>query len=150
MDDDARLHAAEAFLQEAVYRSRCAQAETLLLSQDERLPDGGQCGLGARAGLVLDLSPKAEQLFAELWPEGLAEEHLPAIQECMRQWVERQDALDRKRNHFMKAFRGEHGFDRETYDEEQAAAYRAGLDAVNEEVDEGRRKVARGLLGAER
>jgi hypothetical protein len=146
VDHDARLLAAEAFLQEAVYRSRGAQAGASLLAPDERLPDGGQCGLGARAAVVLDLSPRAELLFEQLWPEGVSEEQLPAIQECMRLWVERQDALDRKRNHFMKEFRGQHGFDRGAYDEARSAAYRAGLDAVNGEVTEVRREVARGLL----
>ncbi|MCP3919356.1 MAG: hypothetical protein GY711_27785 [bacterium] len=62
-------------------------------------------------------------------------------------------ALDRKRNHFMKDFRHEHGFDRAQYDAEQAAAYRAGLDAVDAEVDaevdEGRAAAARALLELE-
>ena len=52
--------------------------------------------------------------------------------------VRRQDALDRERNHFMKDFRGTHGFDRPACTPEQEAAWRAGLDRVNAEVDEGR------------
>ena len=148
MDASARLDAAEAFLQEAVYRSRGAQAGASLLAPDERLPDGGQCGLGARAAVVLDLSPKAEGLFTELWPDGVDEARLAALQGVMRDWVERQDALDRKRNHFLKAFRGEHGFDRAAYDEAQAAAYREGLDAVNGEASAARREAAEALLVA--
>lgn len=150
MDASARLEAAEAFLQEAVYRSRGAQAGAALLAPDERLPDGGQCGLGARAAVVLDLSPKAEGLFTELWPEGVEEAHLTDLQGVMREWVERQDALDRKRNHFLKAFRGEHGFDRNAYDAAQSAAYREGLDAVNGEASEARREAAEALLAAAR
>ena len=168
MDASARLDAAEAFLQEAVYRSRGAQAGASLLAPDERPADerpaderpadggpadggpadGGQCGLGARAAVVLDLSPKAEGLFTELWPDGVDEAHLVALEDVMRAWVERQDALDRKRNHFLKAFRGEHGFDRSAYDPGQAAAYREGLDAVNGEVSAERREVAEALLAA--
>ena len=147
MEGEAPLRAAEAFLQEAVYRSRGAQAGASLLAPEERLPDGGQCGLGARAAVVLDLSPKAQQLFEELWPEGLAGNQLLLVQECMSAWVEQQDLLDRKRNHFLKAFRGQHGFDRATYDEQQAVAYQEGLDRVNGEVAARRRDAAAELLG---
>lgn len=146
MEGEPRLRAAEAFLQEAVYRSRGAQAGASLLAPEERLADGGQCGLGARAAVALDLSPRAEKLFEELWPEGIPEDRLSIVQECMRSWVGQQDLLDRKRNHFMKAFRGQHGFDRATYDEEQAAAYREGLDRVNDEVQAGRQEAALDLL----
>ena len=146
--DPARLAAAEAFLQEAVYRSRGAQAGAALLAPDARLPDGGQCGLGASTAVVLDLSPRAQELLAQLWPDGVPEEQLPRLKQVMSAWIERQDALDRKRNHFLKDFRGRHGFDRGAYDQEQTAAYRAGLDAVNEDVDARRRAAAEELLTA--
>lgn len=146
MDGDGRLRAVEAFLQEAVYRSRGAQAGASILAPEERLPDGGQCGLGARSAVVLDLSPKAEELFDALWPDGLPGDQLAIVQACMSTWVEQQDLLDRKRNHFLKAFRGQHGFDRAAYDEQQAAAYREGLDSVNSEVAAGRHYAAAELL----
>ncbi|MDA1264274.1 MAG: hypothetical protein O2816_04255 [Planctomycetota bacterium] len=142
----ARLGTGELFLQEAVFRSRGAQAGATLLAPGERLPDGGKCGLGARAAVVLDLSPKAEVLFAELWPDGLSEAAVSAAREVMAEWVSRQDAFDRKRNHFLKDFRGKHGFDRGAYDEDQARAFRAGVDAINAEVDAQRREHAERLL----
>jgi hypothetical protein len=144
--DDARLQTAEHFLQEAVFRSRGAQAGAALLAPDARLPDGGQCGLGVRAAVVLDLSPKAEQLFAELWPSGCPEAQLTHLREVMAAWVRQQDSLDRKRNHFLKDFRGRHGFERKTYDEATAAAYRAGIDGVNAEARRAQREAAAELL----
>lgn len=146
--DPARLQAAERLLEEAVHRSRGAQAGASLLAPDERLPDGRRCGLGAGPAVVLDLSPKAESLFDGLWPDGVAEAHLESMQEVLAAWIERQDALDRKRNHFLKDFRTRHGFDRRAYTPDQATAYRAGLDAVNARVDEERRAAAERLLDA--
>lgn len=143
---EARRSVAEQFLAEAVFRSRGAQAGASLLAPDERLPDGGKCGLGGKASVVLDLTPKAETLFEELWPSGLAEERLDEVRSIMTGWIEKQDALDRKRNHFLKDFRGKHGFSRADYDEETKLAYRAGLDRVNGEVDEGRKAAAETLL----
>lgn len=137
---EERLSRAEAFLQEAVFRSRGAQAGAGLFAVGD--PGRGDCGLGARAAVVLDLSPRAEELFAELWPDGLEDAQVAALREVMRDWIERQDALDRKRNHFLKAFRNEHGFDRATYSDEQQAAYRAGLERVNAECDAERREAA--------
>jgi hypothetical protein len=60
----------------------------------------------------------------------------------LRGWVEKQDALDRKRNHFLKAFRGQHGFDRTRYTSEQSAEFEAGLARVNDEEDRLRRAAA--------
>ena len=50
-----------------------------------------------------------------------------------------QDALDRKRNHFLKAFRGKHGFDRTRYDAERLSEYERGLARVNDEENRARR-----------
>ena len=146
---DDRLRQAEAFLQEAVYRSRDAQAGAALLDAHASVPTNGEaipCGLGRKAAVVLDLSPRAQDLFASLWPIDLSPTDVESVRDLMADWVRRQDALDRKRNHFLKAFRGTHGFDRTQYTEEQSKAYRHGLDAVNAEVDESRTEAARGLL----
>lgn len=129
---DKRVECAMAFLQEAVYRSREAQASQAGLAPPKS--SGGQCGLGERAAVVLDLSPRGESLFTELWPEGLAPGALEQVRAVMATWVERQDGLDRKRNHFMKDFRHRHGFDRSQYDEQQLADWETGLGAVNDEV----------------
>lgn len=142
---EERLELAEQFLQEAVYRSRGAQAGAGLFASGD--PDRGDCGLGERAAVVLDLSPRAEEVFGLLWPEGLTEAELDEIRGKMTSWIELQDALDRKRNHFLKAFRNEHGFERSSYSSEQQAAYREGLDQVNEECNSRRRSAAEDLLG---
>ena len=52
------------------------------------------------------------------------------------------DAFDRKRNHFMKEFRGKHGFDRTAYAPEILAGYDAGLARINAEEDAARRSAA--------
>ena len=124
---------AEAFLQEGVYRSRGAQAGAALLAAND--PDAGRCGLGKQAAVVLDLTPKAEELFEALWPEGVADEALTAMRAVMAGWVERQDALDRKRSHFLKDFRRANGFDRSAYTPEQATAHSDGLERVNDELN---------------
>ncbi len=81
-----------------------------------------------------------------LWPDDLPQTDVEAGRAVMADWVRRQDVLDRKRNHFLKDFRGTHGFDRVQYTDEQGAAYRSGLDAVNAEVNESRARAARDLL----
>jgi len=140
MSDD-RIGQAEALLTEVVYRSRASQAAgTGLLG-------AGNCGLGERAAVDLDLSEAAARHFASLWPTPPEGEHLERIRAVLAGWIERQDALDRKRNHFLRDFRQANGFDRSAYTPEQAAAYDAGLAAVNEEVNRRRREAAHELSG---
>ena len=128
---------------EAVYRSRGAQAGAGLWSAAD--PNAANCGLGGEAAVELDLTPKAAELFDQLWSAAAPElAHLRAV---TGSWVERQDALDRDRNHFLKAFRHKHGFDRADYSGEQASAYRSGLDEVNARTDAERRSAATELLG---
>ena len=141
---EERVKLAEAFLEEAVYRSREAQSER---DPFEAGP-AATCGLGAKAAVVLELSPRGAELFEALWAEELPGEELEALRSVMAEWIRRQDALDRRRNHFLKDFRREHGFDRALYTDEQASAYRSGLDAINAEVDATRRAAAQSLLGS--
>jgi hypothetical protein len=155
-----RLALAEAFLQEAVYQSRAKQAAGSALaglsgtiSADSKASSPGtgsdtrRCGLGLRAEIVLDLSARAIEIGRQLWPSGLPETELDRIQAVLRDWIELQDALDRKRNHFLKAFRQAHGFDRHAYPPELRAEFEAGLERVNAEVTERRRASAAALLG---
>ncbi|MEZ6003691.1 MAG: hypothetical protein R3F33_05855 [Planctomycetota bacterium] len=136
---------AENFLQEAVYRSRGAQAGRSVLD-----PDGkSQCGLGREAAIELDLTPEAERLAGLLWPTGLAGESLAHVRQAMAAWIEQQDQLDRKRNHFLKAFRNKHGFRRADYSPEQIAAYDSGLELINAEAAAARLSAAIGLLECE-
>lgn len=136
---------AEAFLQEAVYRSRGAQAGAGLWAAGD--PSAANCGLGAKAAVDLDLTPRAQELFQILWPTGVDAAGVAHIRSVTAAWVEQQDQLDRDRNHFLKAFRHKHGFDRAEYTTEQAAAYRSGLDEVNARVDAERARAADQLLG---
>jgi len=144
--DDERLGRAEALLQEAVYRSRASQAAEGLFAKGADEPGG--CGLGARAAVVLDLSDEGRELFDALFAELDDERRLEEMRAVLADWVRRQDALDRKRNHFLKDFRRTHGFDRAEYSPEVATEYRAGLDRVNAEVDAARREAAERLLRA--
>ncbi len=158
-DDRGRLALAAAFLQEAVYRSRGDQAGAALMtagrSASGAAPSGAgpsgtgpsgaaPCGLGEKPSVVLDLSPRAEELFGVLFGTGRVD--LDAIHACMGEWVKRQDGLDRKRNHFLKDFRGAHGMDRRTYSEAVGAEYESGLGAVNAKVAAERDAAAARLL----
>jgi len=135
------LALAELFLQEAVYRSRATQAAGTALAG---LADGapGRCGLGEGAAVVLELTPRGRELAAELYP-NVVPSHVAAL---LREWVERQDALDRDRNHFLKAFRHRHGFDRNAYSPELRAQFEQGLERVNAAAAAERRAVAERLL----
>ena len=142
--NDTRLSLAEAFLREAVYRSRASQAATTALKQSAS-PGVGTCGLGERAAIVLDLSPRGRELFEALWSDAIDERELERIRGVTAAWIARQDALDRKRNHFLKAFRGRHGFDRTAYAPEILAEFEAGLAKVASEEDAARRRRAEAL-----
>jgi hypothetical protein len=137
-----RLALARSFLQEAVYRSRGDQAGAALFAASG--PGGEGCGLGKGPSVVLDLTPRAETLFSDLG--ATATTPLEPVQECMAGWVRRQDGLDRKRNHFLKAFRGEHGADRRSYSEKTLGAFEEGLEAVNAQVTAALDEAAETLL----
>lgn len=145
---DERLTTAAAFLAEAVFASRARQAAgASLLRAAER--DGSSptnCGLGREAAVELALSPRAAELANALWPTPIAPESLRAVQDVIARWVERQDQLDRDRNHFLKAFRGKHGFDRSAYTPELLAQFEAGLAEVNARVERERGEAARALM----
>ena len=144
-----RLSKAEAFLQEAVYQSRGRQAAQVGLMRgrmEARAAGPTNCGLGREAAIELALSPRAIELSDELWPAGCDDEQQTLIADTMRAWCERQDQLDRDRNHFLKAFRNANGFDRTQYSTELTAEYEAGLNRVNEQSDAERREHAQRLL----
>jgi len=140
----ARTELAERFLQEAVFRSRERQAVGAELRRGAS-PAAGNCGLGERAAIALDLSARGRELAAQLWPAGLEGAHLAALEATVADWIVEQDALDRKRNHFLRDFRAKHGFDRSKYGDESLRAYETGLSKVNAEETERRREVARKL-----
>lgn len=147
---DERLTTAAAFLAEAVFASRARQAAGVsLLRAAER--DGSaptNCGLGREAAVELALSPRAAELARSLWPAPLTDDALRAVQDVVARWVELQDQLDRDRNHFLKAFRGKHGFDRNAYTPELLAQFEAGLAEVNARVERARGEAAAALLAA--
>ncbi|MEZ5979069.1 MAG: hypothetical protein R3F34_12710 [Planctomycetota bacterium] len=68
-----------------------------------------------------------------MWPRPLDAGRAAEVRRVVTDWVKRQDALDRKRNHFIKAFRGEHGSDRNAWSADVLAAYDAGIEDVNGE-----------------
>jgi hypothetical protein len=135
-----RLLLAEEFLREAVYRSRERQSALHSL-QGGLAPGIGNCGLGERAAIALDLSPRGLELFHRLFDPAAEAE----IRSAMTAWIERQDAIDRKRNHFLKSFRGRHGFDRTRYGPEATRELEGGLALINAEEDSERRATAERL-----
>ena len=136
----ARHDLACAFLVEAVYRSRNSQG------LDSVFAGKSNCGLGEGPVANLDLSEKAQALFDELWPELSDESLLNAIRATTRAWIERCDALDRDRNHFLKAFRQANGFDRTAYSTEQLAEFESGLEDVNSSADAALAEAAEALV----
>lgn len=134
---------ARSFLMEAVYRSRNSQGLGSIFAGKTN------CGLGEGPVANLDLTEKAQALFNELWAETPAQEQLDAIRATTRDWVERNDALDRDRNHFLRDFRQANGFDRTDYTPEQTTAYESGLDSVNSGADDELSEAARALLGSD-
>jgi hypothetical protein len=140
------LSLAEAFLREAVHRSREKQSALAAIRAPAiRNPN---CGLGERAAAVLDLSPRARELYERLFQGDLGEEALRTVHGVMSDWIERQDALDRKRNHFLKDFRGRNGFDRTRYAPDVLADFEGGLARINAEEDSERRAAAERLLAS--
>ena len=109
---NARLELAEAFLREAVYRSRERQAASVAVSRSKTATATGTCGLGEKAAVDLDLTPRGKQIASQLWPTGLEGVGLERVRRVLGDWVVKQDALDRQRNHHMKAVRLAHGFER--------------------------------------
>lgn len=146
MDAEARLELAERFLQEAVYQSRAKQAAGTALHQ-AALDVQRQCGLGDGPAVVLDLSPAARELVPQLFPAAqFPSGPGPHVAPLLRRWIERQDVLDRERNHFLKAFRQRHGFDRSKYTPALLAEFESGLDRINAQATAERRAAAAELL----
>jgi hypothetical protein len=142
-----RLALAEAFLQEAVFESRAKQAAGTVLAAGASAT-ATNCGLGREAAIELELSPRGRELFGALFGAAASScTELARIRAAMTAWIERQDQLDRDRNHFLKAFRQRHGFDRRAYAPEALAAYDSGLAAINARVDAERSEHASRLLG---
>jgi len=136
----ARHDLARSFLMEAVYRSRNSQGLGSVFAGKTN------CGLGEGPVANLDLTERAQALFDELWTEPLTQAQLDEIRAKTRAWIERSDALDRDRNHFLRDFRQANGFDRTVYTEEQTTAYESGLERVNSGADEALGEAATSLL----
>jgi len=144
-----RLRLAEELLQEVVFASRAKQAAGLSLRL-AREKDGSSltnCGLGREAAIELGLTERGQELFETLWPAAATESEALRIRDVVERWVERADQLDRDRNHFLKAFRTKHGFDRRAYSSELAAHFERGLADVNARFEDERRAAALELVG---
>jgi hypothetical protein len=137
-----RIDLARALLREFVFQSRAKQAAGTSLSSAADSAELRNCGLGAHAAIEANLSEAGRALAAQLWPTELAADARVRVNEVISGWVERQDALDRKRNHFLRDFRGANGFDRKLYTSEQLAAFEAGLERINHDEDRQRDEAA--------
>lgn len=147
MDD--RLRLADELLQEVVYASRAKQAagSSLRLAREKDGSSPTNCGLGREAAIELGLSERGQAAFERLWPGPSSEDAAQRICATLARWVERADQLDRDRNHYLKAFRTKHGFDRRAYTAEIAAAFEHGLAEVNARAEAERRSAALELAG---
>lgn len=122
---------ARQFLQESVFASREASH-----GFSPRSLDGASgCGLGLRPTIPDDFNGKQARLLEQMLSAASKGEHGPfaSIREKVEEWIKTQDALDRKRNHFLRDFRQQHGFDRASYAADVEAAFKAGLAAINDE-----------------
>lgn len=140
MDDATRLALAQDFLREAVYASRAKQAAGAELARLARPRVKGACGLGESAAVELELTTRGAEIYAILWPQGHGE--LRALSDAIERWVVEQDALDRDRNHYLKAFRHKHGFDRRAWSADLLAEYDAGLASIAAREDAAREAAA--------
>ena len=109
-----RLRLADELLQEVVFASRAKQAAglSLRLAREKDGSSPTNCGLGREAAIELGLSERGQSAFERLWPALGSQDEAQRIRDVLMRWVERADQLDRDRNHFLKAFRTKHGFDR--------------------------------------
>ena len=144
----SRIRLAESLLQEAVYCARARQAAGVGLAGSvlESLSGPGRCGLGKPIELELELTPHGKELLHELLPHPLGPTQLARIREVVARWIERADALDRKRNHFRRDFRAAHGFDRRDYGPAESQEFEKGLAQINAEANVGLRTAAEELL----
>lgn len=148
--NDQHLHVAETLLQDAVYQARARQAARVGLSGrrlDQQAPDVG-CGAGDLPEEALELSPQGAEILRKVWPNPLGPVAVDRVSEVLQNWIELQDALDRKRNHFLRDFRQANGFDRRDYSSEVASSFEAGLERINAEANERLQQSARELLRA--
>jgi hypothetical protein len=143
-----RLRLAERLLQEAVYHSRSRQTAGVGLggvSPGE--PAGpGRCGLGGAPDGPLELTGRGEELLRLLFPQPIAPSRQAQIGDVLADWVGQSDALDRRRNHFLRDFRVAHGFDRRAYTAEEAREFESGLAGINAEMDARLSAAAQALL----
>jgi len=143
MDAAARLALAQDFLREAVYASRAKQAAGTELLRLASPRAKGACGLGEAAALV---DGRLHDRLADDPAGGVAadlgDQRLP---DRLHHWVVDQDALDRERNHYLKAFRHKHGFDRRAWSKELLAEYEFGLASIAAREDEERLRSAAAL-----
>jgi hypothetical protein len=140
-----RERLAQALLRDAVFQARARQAAGIGLAGGGPEESGG-CGLGPEPSTEIGLSSRGREILKELWLRPLAPTEIEHIQGSIQGWIERQDAFDRKRNHFLRDFRQAHGFDRRLYDAQVARSFEEGLERINAEADERLQEAARELL----
>lgn len=121
---------ARQFLQEAVFASRGASHAF----SPRSLEGAAGCGLGLRPALPEDLSPRQGDIVTQMLEHRLPGEtpfRFDLLTDHAADWIRLQDQLDRQRNHFIKDFRGTHGFDKAAWAPDVKATFTAGLDAIN-------------------
>jgi hypothetical protein len=139
MDLD-KAESAKSLLRELLYKTREK-------SHAGSLPGagGGLCGLGDPVELFRnlgnDLGPALQNLFRDR--TGVDRETATRLIEG---WIKEQDGLDRERNHFLKKFRHEHGFDRRQYGPELEKRFNEGVAAINDRQNQSLDRAAQQLV----
>lgn len=83
-----------------------------------------------------DLGPHGRELLGVLWPRPMAPTRRERLLGVVRRYVDRAEALARRRDRFVHDFRAEHGFDRSAYTADEASELADGLTRLDVEVGE--------------
>ncbi len=133
---DALVELARTFLQETVLASR--QTSHAFNPDSLGSATTGGCGMGPRPDAPDTWTPRQQELISLMsrtagTPPKSDDLLLHNVARTCIDWIRRQDAIDRQRNHFLREFRTRHGFDRHSYDVTVEAAFREGIEAINAE-----------------
>lgn len=83
-----------------------------------------------------DLTPHGRELLGVLWPRPMGPARRERLLSVVRRYVDRAEALARRRDRFVHDFRAEHGFDRSAYTAAEASELADGLARLDAEAGE--------------
>jgi hypothetical protein len=93
-----------------------------------------------------DFSRQGREILGVLYPQPMAPTRRERVLSVVRRYVDRAEALDRRRVRFVHDFRASHGFDRSAYTPAEAAELAGGLERLDAEAGDGLRAAALELV----